>query len=111
MPASSKHERPIFVLALRPEPRVDSIRALRGALKMLKRRFGLRAVTIREHHAADAGIDRSAIKNRYGHGRERRAVFLERVGAMLKVRHRFTDLDVDEVAKLALTGLAHQPAA
>ena len=43
--------------------------------------------------------------------RERRGVFLERVGAMLKVRHRFTDLDVDEVAKLALTGLAHQPAA
>jgi hypothetical protein len=71
MPASSKHERPIFVLALRPEPRVDGIRALRGALKVLKRRFGLRAVTIREHHAADAGIDRSAIKNRYGHGRER----------------------------------------
>ena len=51
MPASRKHERPVFVLALRPEPRVDGIRALRGALKVLKRRFGLRAVTVREHHA------------------------------------------------------------
>ena len=36
---------------------------------------------------------------------DRRGVFLERVGAMLRMRHRFTDLDVDDVAKLALCGL------
>ncbi|MGB9314744.1 MAG: hypothetical protein WCB62_06925 [Pseudolabrys sp.] len=42
---------------------------------------------------------------------ERRSVFLERVGAMLRMRGRFTDDDVADVAKLALTGLAHQPAA
>jgi hypothetical protein len=42
---------------------------------------------------------------------ERRSVFLERVGAMLRMRGRFTDDDVADVAKLALTGLAQQPAA
>ena len=42
---------------------------------------------------------------------ERRSVFLERVGAMLKLRGRFSDDDVADVAQLALTGLAHQPAA
>jgi hypothetical protein len=39
---------------------------------------------------------------------ERRGVFLERVGAMLKVRHRFDDGDVAEIAKLATAGLVHQ---
>ena len=42
---------------------------------------------------------------------ERRYIFLERCGAMLKLRGRFTDTDVADVAKLALAGLAHQPAA
>ena len=42
---------------------------------------------------------------------ERRDIFLQRVGAMLKLKHRFTDADVADVARLALTGLAHQPAA
>ena len=32
---------------------------------------------------------------------ERRSVFLERVGATLKVRGRFSDADVSDVAKLA----------
>ena len=36
---------------------------------------------------------------------ERRGIFLERVGAMLKVRGRFTDADVADVAKLAVRGL------
>ena len=36
---------------------------------------------------------------------ERRGVFLERVGAMLKVRGRFTDSDVQDVTRLALCGL------
>ena len=39
---------------------------------------------------------------------EKRSMFLERVGAMLKVRHRFTDYDVDEVSKLATCGLVQE---
>jgi len=42
---------------------------------------------------------------------ERRSEFLERCGAMLIVRGRFTDDDVAAVAKLACTGLARRPAA
>jgi hypothetical protein len=42
---------------------------------------------------------------------ERRDTFLQRVGAMLRMRGRFTDSDVTDVVTLALTGLAHQPAA
>jgi hypothetical protein len=38
--------RPAFILILRPEPDVDPIRALRGALKVLLRRFGLRAISV-----------------------------------------------------------------
>jgi hypothetical protein len=36
---------------------------------------------------------------------DRRDIFLQRVGAMLRMRHRFTDGDVADVAKLALCGL------
>ena len=42
---------------------------------------------------------------------ERRTIFLERVGAMLKLRGRFTDSDVADVTALALCGLIQQPAA
>jgi hypothetical protein len=42
---------------------------------------------------------------------ERRDIFLQLVGAMLRMRGRFSDADVADVAQLALTGLAHQPAA
>ena len=44
---------------------------------------------------------------------EKRDTFLQRIAAMLALRGRgrFTDTDVAEVAQLALTGLAHQPAA
>jgi hypothetical protein len=40
-------------------------------------------------------------------------VYLQRIAAMLTMRGRghFSDTDVVDVAKLALTGLAHQPAA
>jgi hypothetical protein len=41
---------------------------------------------------------------------ERRSMFLERVGAMLKLRYRYTDQDVSEVAALALAGLVQEPA-
>jgi hypothetical protein len=36
---------------------------------------------------------------------ERRDIFLERVGAMLRMRRRFTDGDVRQVCELALAGL------
>jgi hypothetical protein len=39
---------------------------------------------------------------------DRRGIFLERVGAMLKLKGRFSDRDVSEVAALALVGLVHQ---
>ena len=44
---------------------------------------------------------------------EKRSVYLQRIAAMLAMRGRghFNDADVSDVAKLALTGLAHQPAA
>ena len=42
---------------------------------------------------------------------ERRDTFQQRVGAMLRMRGRFSDNDVTDVVTLALTGLAHQPAA
>jgi hypothetical protein len=42
---------------------------------------------------------------------ERRDTFLQRCGAMLRMRGRFSDGDVTDVVQLALTGLAHQPAA
>jgi hypothetical protein len=41
---------------------------------------------------------------------DRRDVFMQRVGAMLRLRGRFTDDDVGAVAQAALTGLV-QPAA
>jgi hypothetical protein len=44
---------------------------------------------------------------------EKRDLYLQRIAAMLTQRGygHFTDGDVSDVAKLALTGLAHQPAA
>ena len=36
---------------------------------------------------------------------ERRDIFLQRCGAMLRMRGRFTDTDVADVARLALCGL------
>jgi hypothetical protein len=39
---------------------------------------------------------------------ERRSVFLERVGAMLKMRRRFSDADVSDVTQLALAGLVQR---
>jgi hypothetical protein len=44
---------------------------------------------------------------------EKRDVYLQRIAAMLTQRGggHFDDSDVTEIARLALTGLAHQPAA
>ena len=46
--ARPEQQRPTFVLTLRPAPGVDSIRALRWALKFLWRGFGLRCVSVEE---------------------------------------------------------------
>ena len=43
---SKRQSTPVFVLRLRVGPKVDAIRALRAALKVLGRRFGLRAVSV-----------------------------------------------------------------
>jgi hypothetical protein len=37
---------PVYVIRLKPRPGVDGVKALRAALKVLGRRFGLRAVKI-----------------------------------------------------------------
>jgi hypothetical protein len=44
---------------------------------------------------------------------EKRSIYLQRIAAMLTMRGRghFNDADVADVARLALTGLAQQPAA
>jgi hypothetical protein len=42
---------PTCVIRLQPNPEIDAIRALRAALKILLRRFGLRAVEVKEEAA------------------------------------------------------------
>ena len=41
-------DRPIFVICLRAERHVEPIRALRAALKTLKRAYGLQCVSIKQ---------------------------------------------------------------
>ena len=38
--------RPVFIVTLRAEKGVDAIRAMRGALKVLLRTFGLRCIRL-----------------------------------------------------------------
>jgi len=45
---NTREPRQIFLIHLRAEEGIDALRALRAALKMLGRRFGLRAVEVRE---------------------------------------------------------------
>jgi hypothetical protein len=40
-----------FTVTLRPQPNVDAVKVLRGGLKVLLRRFGLRAIRIEEREA------------------------------------------------------------
>ena len=47
-------DRPIYIVRLRPLPGVDAVRALRAALKVLLRRFGLRAIEVRQTDKEDA---------------------------------------------------------
>jgi len=39
---------------------------------------------------------------------EKRSIFLERLGAMLNLRRKFTDDDLIEITKLARTGLVRE---
>jgi hypothetical protein len=49
MQGSTEQRRPVFMLSLRPESGVaDPTYALKRALKVLQRRFGLRALSVRE---------------------------------------------------------------
>jgi hypothetical protein len=51
---SSRQSGPVFVIRLRAAPKVDAIRALRAALKVLGRRFGLRAISVRAEPESEA---------------------------------------------------------
>jgi hypothetical protein len=44
---------PVFIIRLRPRAGVDAIKALRAALKLLGRRYGLRAVKIETEDERD----------------------------------------------------------
>jgi hypothetical protein len=46
MAMTSRQPSEVFVIRLRAAPKVDAIRALRAGLKVLGRRFGLRAISI-----------------------------------------------------------------
>ena len=59
---SPNYRRPVFVIRLRPEPRVDPIRALRGGLKALKRQFGLKCVDVREHDDFGRGSSEPGVR-------------------------------------------------
>jgi hypothetical protein len=110
-----RDQRTTFVITLRADPHVaDPIRSLRWALKVLGRRFGLRAIEIREHHGRHFAVKPTTAKHpgwRSHLSVEKRAMYLQRIAAMLELRGRFSDADVADVAKLARTGLAHPSAA
>jgi hypothetical protein len=46
-PMSARQSRPVFIVCLQPQKGVEPIRALRGALKTLFRRHGLRCATVK----------------------------------------------------------------
>ena len=48
-----RHLHPVFVIRVRAEPEVDSVRALRAFLKIALRRFGLRAVSVDKEADSD----------------------------------------------------------
>jgi hypothetical protein len=47
-PEATTGERPVYRLLLKPEPRVDGVRALRALLKLALQRLGLRCISIEE---------------------------------------------------------------
>jgi hypothetical protein len=51
----SRQSGQVYVIRLRAAPKVDAIRALRAALKVLGRRFGLRAISVRAESEKSEG--------------------------------------------------------
>lgn len=51
--ADRRAPRPIFLVRLRPEPGIEPVQALRGGLKILLRRFGLKAINVVEERKPD----------------------------------------------------------
>lgn len=49
--------RPTFIVRLQPKPGVDAVRALRAALKVLLRRFGLKAIEVKQEEKGHAVND------------------------------------------------------
>jgi hypothetical protein len=54
---STRRPSPTFVIRLRAGPKVDAIRALRAALKLLGRRYGLRAISVMAEQSSDQARD------------------------------------------------------
>jgi hypothetical protein len=48
--------RPIFTVSFRAERGIDGVRAFKALLKFSLRKYGLRAVTVREEPAKDAAV-------------------------------------------------------
>jgi len=48
-----------FVIKVRPSPGTDPVRALRGALKVLGRRFGLQVLAVEHEGASGKGSTRN----------------------------------------------------
>jgi hypothetical protein len=57
---STRQPAQVYVVKLRPGPKVDAIRALRAALKVLGRRFGLRAISITAEREGDRAQQHTA---------------------------------------------------
>jgi hypothetical protein len=47
-PTAKPNERPIYKILVRPEPGVDTARALRRLLKVLLRRFRLKCISVEQ---------------------------------------------------------------
>jgi hypothetical protein len=62
---TDKTTRPIFVVKLQAPPNVNEIRAVRAALKVLLRRFGLRCVGIAEHTDEIRELRKGATRENY----------------------------------------------
>ena len=68
-PDATTGERPVYRLLLKPEPRVDGIRALRALLKLALQRLGLRCISIEEVRSESARHDPQPRRHRSSHHR------------------------------------------
>jgi hypothetical protein len=110
--------RPTYTITLRPEPCCpDPIRALRADIEA-----AFATITCAQSVFANKMIPMISLSDSQLRAvmtvaadvpQEKRGLFLERLSAMLMLRGRgrYTEDDLIEIAKLARTGLAQQPAA